>query len=118
RKRSIVRRGLYSYGLPRRFGTWYPIEPPKLVLRRPPLYNPKSQPRAAHWCSWLTRCPLKAEITGSSPVCATNSFINLQFAAYIRYASDPLEKLSFSPCFSSGLRACSITENRFNGLPP
>ena len=25
----------------------------------------------AHWCSWLTRCPLKAEITGSSPVCAT-----------------------------------------------
>src|SRR5260370_26081357 len=29
--------------------------------------------RAAHWCSWLTRCPLKAEITGSSPVCATKS---------------------------------------------
>ena len=27
----------------------------------------------AHWCSWLTRCPLKAEITGSSPVCATNN---------------------------------------------
>src|SRR5882724_5052098 len=27
----------------------------------------------AHWCSWLTRCPLKAEITGSSPVCATKS---------------------------------------------
>src|SRR5438552_3475087 len=26
----------------------------------------------AHWCSWLTRCPLKAEITGSSPVCAAN----------------------------------------------
>lgn len=22
----------------------------------------------AHWCSWLTRCPLKAEITGSSPI--------------------------------------------------
>src|SRR5437660_9392063 len=32
-------------------------------------YNPKV---AAHWCSWLTRCPLKAEITGSSPVCAAN----------------------------------------------
>src|ERR1043165_4053131 len=31
------------------------------------LYNPNF---AAHWCSWLTRCPLKAEITGSSPVCA------------------------------------------------
>ena len=28
---------------------------------------------AAHWCSWLTRCPLKAEITGSSPVCAAKS---------------------------------------------
>ena len=27
---------------------------------------------AAHWCSWLTRCPLKAEITGSSPVCAAS----------------------------------------------
>ena len=33
-------------------------------------YNPVL-PIAAHWCSWLTRCPLKAEITGSSPVCAT-----------------------------------------------
>ena len=33
------------------------------------LYNPNF---TAHWCSWLTRCPLKAEITGSSPVCATN----------------------------------------------
>src|ERR1044072_7453654 len=26
--------------------------------------------RVAHWCSRLTRCPLKAETTGSSPVCA------------------------------------------------
>src|SRR5258708_22357494 len=34
------------------------------------IYNPQS-PTVAHWCSWLTRCPLKAEITGSSPVCAT-----------------------------------------------
>ena len=30
-------------------------------------------PVTAHWCSWLTRCPLKAEITGSSPVCATKN---------------------------------------------
>jgi hypothetical protein len=27
----------------------------------------------AHWCSRLTRCPLKAETTGSSPVCATSN---------------------------------------------
>jgi hypothetical protein len=42
------------------------------------LYNPRV---TAHWCSWLTRCPLKAEITGSSPVCAANS--SLEFHAHI-----------------------------------
>src|SRR2546421_5898921 len=41
----------------------------KLAWSISAFYNPKV---AAHWCSWLTRCPLKAEITGSSPVCATN----------------------------------------------
>ena len=40
--------------------------------------------RKAHWCSWLTRCPLKAEITGSSPVCATIHFVKLQLIAYDR----------------------------------
>ncbi|SRR6266404_6631465 len=44
---------------------------PNLRARTSDIYNPKSN--VAHWCSWLTRCPLKAEITGSSPVCATNS---------------------------------------------
>ncbi len=28
--------------------------------------------RVALWCNWLTRCPLKAESTGSIPVSATN----------------------------------------------
>src|SRR3954465_5724068 len=46
------------------------------MLRR--FYNPRGQP-TAHWCSWLTRCPLKAEITGSSPVCAANSIATAQF---------------------------------------
>ena len=41
----------------------------ELARGRRGLYNPNF---AAHWCSWLTRCPLKAEITGSSPVCAAN----------------------------------------------
>src|ERR1043165_10181100 len=45
------------------------LELPKLAGARRALYNPKA---TAHWCSWLTRCPLKAEITGSSPVCAAN----------------------------------------------
>src|SRR2546429_10000787 len=44
---------------------------PTLRHRANELYNPQSR-FAAHWCSWLTRCPLKAEITGSSPVCAAN----------------------------------------------
>ncbi len=39
------------------------------------LYNPRV---TAHWCSWLTRCPLKAEITGSSPVCAAKRFWKAQ----------------------------------------
>lgn len=38
-----------------------------LAAATSPFYNLNF---AAHWCSWLTRCPLKAEITGSSPVCA------------------------------------------------
>lgn len=46
---------------------------PNLRPRDSGIYNPKV-PTVAHWCSWLTRCPLKAEITGSSPVCATNYF--------------------------------------------
>ena len=41
---------------------------PNLRTRVPP---PIIRLHLAHWCSWLTRCPLKAEITGSSPVCAT-----------------------------------------------
>ncbi len=31
------------------------------------------KPRVALWCNWLTRCPLKAESTGSIPVSATSS---------------------------------------------
>ena len=46
------------------------LELPKLAGARRALYNPNF---AAHWCSWLTRCPLKAEITGSSPVCAARN---------------------------------------------
>jgi hypothetical protein len=41
-----------------------------LRISRRGTYN--STPLGAHWCSRLTRCPLKAETTGSSPVCATN----------------------------------------------
>src|ERR1041385_1457701 len=41
----------------------------------------------AHWCSRLTRCPLKAEITGSSPVCAANSSRSAQTKVFAAQAT-------------------------------
>src|SRR5262245_41968938 len=49
------------------------LERPKLARATRGLYNRNF---AAHLCSWLTRCPLKAEITGSSPVCAANKSVS------------------------------------------
>ena len=43
--------------------------PCNLALKNWAGYNP-CRYRGAHWCSRLTRSPLKAETTGSSPVCA------------------------------------------------
>ena len=66
----------------------------------------------AHWCSRLTRCPLKAEITGSSPVCAanflsvsqeigTNSFFNRLTNNF--HEADSLKVSIFALAFGLGL---------------
>src|SRR6185503_4369644 len=61
----------------------------------PPLIIPL---HPAHWCSRLTRCPLKAETTGSSPVCATT----ITKVARINFSG-----LSFLP---SGVHNCTDTQ--------
>lgn len=67
-----------------------------LRTRRGGTYNPDPLD-VAHWCSRLTRCPLKAETTGSSPVCATNNInegrLRLTRAAF-RFATRTGTKIS------------------------